>query len=346
MNPRYKQNIAHRKGKEPMKEALRVVWPREGVVELETYDVGKPEPGEVIIETEYTLISPGTELAFLHGLPNARSAYPQRPGYNHVGRIVELGRDVTDVAVGDRVISHRGHASLVRTAASGVLRVPKPVTPQQAAYATMATISMQAVRKAQVELGEATVVLGQGIIGNLAMQLARLQGALPVVAVDMIDWRLSIAAQCGADLCVNPGSGGVAAVRAAMGREDVPVVLEATGVADAVHDALALAGYRGRVVLLASTRGITQEVNFYQEIHRRGVVVIGAHNNTRPKHESSQAYWTEHDDWDAALRFMAAGRLLVDPLTTDTIPAAEAPRGYELLRSDRSAHMGVLLNWA
>jgi 2-desacetyl-2-hydroxyethyl bacteriochlorophyllide A dehydrogenase len=334
-----------------MKDAIRVVWPQPGVVEIEPFEVGTPAPNEVLIETDYTLISPGTELAFLHALPNTRHAtFPQRPGYNHVGRIVGVGRNVTGLAVGERVISHRGHASLVRTAADSVLPVPDGVSAGQAAYSTMAAISMQSVRKAGIELGELAAVLGQGIIGNLAMQLARLNGALPVVAIDLVDWRLGIARSCGADLCINPGDGGLEAIRGAMGAADmdtdVDVVLEATGVPEAVHDALALASYRGRVVLLASTRGITQEVNFYTEVHRQGIVVIGAHNAVRPKTESSRGYWTQMDDWDVALRLMAAGRLQVDPLTTDVLPATDAAQGYELLRSDRSAHLGVLLDWS
>ncbi|MBC7236326.1 MAG: zinc-binding alcohol dehydrogenase [Chloroflexi bacterium] len=330
-----------------MEKATRIVWPRVGVVEIEEFQVGEPGPTEVLIKTLYTLISPGTELAFLHALPNTQHAgFPQRPGYNYVGRIVAVGAEVTDLNPGDLVIAHKGHASMARAAANEVLSVPEGVDPRQAVYSTMAAISMQAVRKAQIELGEAVAVLGQGIIGNLAGQLARLSGALPTVAIDLVEWRLSVARACGADMCINPGDGGLEAIRAAMGRPDVDVVLEATGAPEAVHDALALAGYRGRVVLLASTRGVTKEVNFYSEVHRRGIVIIGAHNAVRPKHESSQAYWTQKDDWDVALRLMATGRLEVSRLTTDILPASEAAKGYELLRSDKAAHLGVLLDWS
>ena len=67
--------------------------------------------------------------------------------------------------------------------------------PEEAAYFNMACISLQAVRKARIELGETVVVLGQGLVGNLALQLSRLSGGMPVVGSDLIDWRLLLSLQ-------------------------------------------------------------------------------------------------------------------------------------------------------
>jgi len=330
-----------------MEDPIRIVWPEKGRVALEPFELAKPGDDEVLIETEYSLISPGTELAFLNALPNTPGLYPQYPGYNNVGRIVELGCCVTGSAVGDRVASAAKHASMATVPASRVTKVPAGLAPERAVYHNMVAISLQAVRKAQIELGEAVLVMGQGIIGNLALQLARLSGGLPVIGTDLIGSRLALARECGADLAVNPRAEDLKAkLLELVGRDSVDVVLDATGIPQAVPDGLDLAGYRGRVVLLASTRGETERVNFYRDVHKKGLIIIGAHNSVRPRgEESTRGYWTAQDDAAVALRLMAAGRLKVAPLTTDVLKADEASEAYGLLVRARDEHLGVLLDW-
>ena len=327
--------------------ARRVVWPEKGKVELEEYEVGKPGSDEVTIETRYTLISPGTELAWLMALPQTPNRFPQYPGYNHVGTVVEVGDSVAGFSVGDRVASSGKHASLVNVPQSRLLKIPDGLPWEEAAYYRMAAISLQAVRKAQVELGEAVLVMGQGLIGNMALQLSKLSGAFPVIGADVVEERLRLSEQCGADVTVNPRSQDLkAALMDAIGRETIEVILEATGIPSVVNDCLELAGYRARLVLLASTRGITDNVNFYRHVHSKGVSIIGAHNNIRPKVESTSTYWTEPDDCRVVLRLLAAGRIKVAPLTTDVLGFQQAPLAYELLTQEKASHLGVLLDWA
>jgi len=329
-----------------MKEPVRVVWPEKGRVELEPFCLEGPGEGEVLVETEYSLISPGTELAWLNALPNTPGKFPQYPGYNHVGKVVELGGHVRGLAAGDRVASAAKHASMAVVPASKALRVPKGLTSEEAVYFNMAAISLQAVRKARIELGEAVLVLGLGIIGNLALQLARLSGGFPVIGTDLIDNRLRLASACGADLVVNPQIENLRGkLLGLIGRDSVDVVLDATGIPQAIPDCLGLTGYRGRVVLLASTRGETERVNFYRDVHKKGLTIIGAHNSVRPGYESTPGYWTAHDDGQVALRLMAAGRLRVAPLTTDVVSFQEAPKAYEFLSRAKDKHLGVLLDW-
>jgi threonine dehydrogenase-like Zn-dependent dehydrogenase len=131
-----------------------------------------------------------------------------------------------------------------------------------------------------------------------------------------------------------------------VGRNAVDVVLDATGIPQAIPEGLDLAAYRGRVVLLASSRGETERVNFYRDVHRKGLTIVGAHNSVRPRgDESTRGYWTAQDDATVALRLMDAGRLVVSPLTTDVLKAEEAPAAYDLLARAREEHLGVLLDW-
>lgn len=325
--------------------SYRVCWPELGRAVIEAFTPKAPGPGEVLVRSEVSLISPGTERAFFLGLPNASGRFPSYPGYCNCGHVVETGEGVEGLRPGDRVVSHAPHASHVTVNTERLWLVPEGLAPERAVYAVLGAISLQGVRKARVELGEAVLVQGLGLIGNLALQLARLQGALPALGLDPDEGRRALAEACGADVSLDPDATETAAAvaRVTAGRGPA-VVIEATGSAEAVGDALGWAAEQGRVVLLASTRGIT-ETNFYRDVHCKGLSVLGAHNRARPARDASPGYWTLQADGETVLRLLAAGRLRVDGLTSERLPAAEAPRAYEWLASWRKDRVGIILDW-
>jgi L-iditol 2-dehydrogenase len=332
-------------------ESLRVCWPDHGRAELAPFTLSDPKPGEVLIETEVTLISPGTERAFFLGLPNAEGRFPSYPGYSSVGRVTAIGGETAHdgsegaLKVGDRVVSGTSHAGHTVIPGDRCWRVPDGLAPEEAVYFNLASIALQGVRKARVELGEAVLILGLGLIGNMAMQLSRLHGGLPVIGLDLDAGRREIAATCGADVCFDPTAANTSeALAGETGGRGPAVVIEATGNAEAVNDALALAGMHARVVLLASTRGVA-ETNFYRDVHRKGLVLYGAHAVIVPPHDSSPGYWTRSDNNQTVLRLLNGGRLQVGPLTSEVFPAQQAPRAYEVLASWRKDLLGMLLRW-
>ncbi len=330
-----------------MIKAQRVVWPSRTKVDVETFTLPAIGDDDVLVATDCTLISPGTERAFLLGLPNAQGSYPSRPGYSNIGTVIEVGNAVTSFKVGERVASTQGHTSHFVTAPNRLLKVASAdVPPEEAVFFNLGAISLQGVRKARIELGEATLVLGQGLIGLLALQLAKLNGALPVIAADLTDSRLELAKSIGADAILNPEDTDFSEQLNAITNGHGPVVvIEATGHPDAVSTALDVAGWGARVVLLASTRGETPKVNFYRDVHKKGLILYGAHNAVRPRQESSPNYWTLKDDSHLLLTLIAEKRFDVAPLISHRVPGAEAPKAYQLLMEWNPGLLGVVLQW-
>jgi L-iditol 2-dehydrogenase len=269
----------------------QVVWPAPREVVLETKDLSDPGPGEVLIRSQVTLISPGTERAFLLALPNTTKSFPFLPGYNHVGVIEKLGDGVQDFKVGQRVVSTGRHASHVVLPATKVFPVPNGVSDEQATFWNLCVIASQAVRKTKIELGETVVALGQGVVGNLALQIAKLSGACPAVAVDPILGRRELSVKCGADMAVDPSD----REHFIQQHGKAHVVLEATISAQTIVDALKWVRPRGRVSLMGGLRGETQGLNLYEDVMRPGVSLIGAHIFTIPNEDSSPGYWTRKD---------------------------------------------------
>ncbi len=325
----------------------RVIWPDRAKVDIEEFELPPIQDDEVLVATECTLISPGTERAFLLGLPNAQGRYPSRPGYSNIGKVVEVGKDVSGFVVGDRVGTRQGHTSHFVAPPNRLLKVESSDTPaEEVVFFNLSAIALQGVRKARIELGETTLVIGQGLIGLLALQLSKLSGAVPVIAADLTDSRLKISKNVGADYTLNPEDKDFSERLAdATMKKGPTVVIEATGHPDAINTALDVAGWGARVVLLASTRGETPSVNFYRDVHKKGLILYGAHDSIRPRQESSPNFWTTEDDSRLMLSLIVQKRFIVAPMISHRVPGHDAPKAYQLLMEWNPGLLGVVLQW-
>lgn len=330
----------------------RVVWPERGKVVLEDFDLADaPGEGQILTGAKYTMISPGTERAFLLGLPNTSQNYPQRAGYNYVGEIIKVGKGVNELKEGDIVVASSNHASHAILSAASVLKVPKvgaqhAVPLEHAAFFNLGSIALQGVRKAKIELGESVLIMGQGLIGQLALQLSKLDGGLPVIASDMFANRLKVSVECGADVALKADEPTFVSQLMEATKDGAAVVIEATGHPEPVNQAFKLARNGGRVVLLASSRGETQAVNFYRDVHKKGLIVLGAHASVRPSHDSYPGYWSWRNDCQTILRLMAHKRLMLDPLITHRFSYTQVVSAYELLMAWDAGLMGVIFDWS
>lgn len=340
---------AHRN---PPPQSQRIVFTAPGEAALQSASTPRPGPGELLIQTEVSLISPGTERAFFLGLPNTSRSYPMPTGYSNVGTVVAIGpRPDTNAAgqtwtIGDRVANPGNHAAYVAVDPTRCVPIPADLASADAVFYHLLTIALQGIRRARIEVGEPVAILGAGLIGLLAAQCARANGGAPVITIDPETRRHTYAQSSGADLTTAlQGDPLVDFLAAHTGGSGPPVVIEATGHPDAIVTAMELAAPGGRVVLLGSTRGETEQVNFYREVHRKGIAVIGAHNIARPRVDSRPGCWTQSDDNLAVMRLLSLGRLRLKHLVTHRFAWHAALDAYALLKAWDADALGILLDW-
>ncbi len=190
------------------------------------------------------------------------------------------------------------------------------------------------------------VILGAGIIGLIATQLARLDGARPVIVLDLADNRLALAHRLGANLVVNPGrEDAVEAIFAATGGRGAPAILEATGNAQVIPQALKMAANGGRIVL---TGALEEEVaiSFHAEFIRRELSLLAAFQPFCPVEDNIYWRWTQQENRRLVLEMLAAGKLRVEEMLTHTFGAEEAAHVYERIKAADRDMLGVLLQWA
>jgi threonine dehydrogenase-like Zn-dependent dehydrogenase len=173
--------------------------------------------------------------------------------------------------------------------------------------------------------------------------LLRLAGAFPVVACDLSAERLAVAERSGADACLRPGEGDpVAALRACNRGRRADVVIDVTGAPGSFPLATQLARTLGRVVLLGSPRGPVT-VDLHDDVHTRGLQIIGSHASTTPHQETPHTPWSLRRNIEYFFGLLEAGRLEVVDLVSHRFGLSEAARAYAMLQADRTQAMGVLL---
>lgn len=330
-------------------KASHVVFTDRLRVDIRERDLPEPASHEIQVRTACALISTGTELTVLRGQHTPGSvwdklfAYPWDAGYCNVGTVIKAGSEVTKFKAGDRVSSTGPHADFFNISEADCLLIPEKVPDDEAAFATIAQIVMQGVRQAGITLGENVAVCGLGLLGQMTVALARHVGAWPIVAVDLELFRQQLAKGLGATVASGPDQ---AAEIISNLTEDrmADVVFEVTGSPVVVPKAIEWTRKLGRFVMISSPTGPTT-IDFHDLVNARGTVIIGAHNYTHASVANEYNRWTRNADTAYYLSLVGAGLIKCESLITHRFSWREAAAAYDQLLNDRSATLGVILEW-
>jgi|YNPNPStandDraft_1061719.scaffolds.fasta_scaffold22317_3 2-desacetyl-2-hydroxyethyl bacteriochlorophyllide A dehydrogenase len=311
-----------------------------------------PGEGELLVQTSRTLISTGTELTILSGEfpPGSKWAeygkFPFVPGYDHIGVVVEVGSKVDPSWLGRKVASYAPHAAYVTLRPEAVRPVPAAIPDEEAAFFTLAEIVMNGVRRGEVRWGEAVVVYGLGLLGQLTARCCHFAGARPVIGVDVSEERLKRLPQAPGFQGVNPGRQNlVEIVREQTQGRMADVAFEVTGNPELIPREFEALKRQGRLVILSSPRGPTSSFDFHDLCNSPSYTLIGAHNSSHPPVETPSNPWTQKRHAELFFHLLASGEWEVKPLISHRAPYTEAPRLYEMLLEDRTQAMGVVLEW-
>ena len=250
-------------------------------------------------------------------------------GYCNVGTVIEVGRDVTEFKVGDRVASNGPHAEYVSVPKNLVAKIPGGVSDEQAAFTVIGSIGLQGIRLVNPTLGETVVVVGLGLIGLITAQLLKANGC-NVIGFDFDQTKVDLANSYGID-AVNPGKGA----------KQVEYVLEKTNQAgcdaviitasnpsnEIISQSAQMSRKRGRIVLVGVIGLDIKRSDFYEkELSFQVSCSYGPGRYDSSYEEGGNDYplpyirWTEKRNFEAVLNALANGTLDVDSLITERVP--------------------------
>ncbi len=367
----------------------QIVQPLRGGA-VSVLEVPRPVPGptEVLVRTIASVISPGTERAVTalaqaslvakararpdlvrqvvrkartEGLAATRQAVQGKLaqdlalGYSAAGVVIEAGPAVTGLRPGQLVATGgAGQASHAEfQAVPGLLcaAVPDGVAAQDAAFTTITSIALHALRIAEVGPGAKVVVLGLGLIGQLAARLAMAAGC-DVAGIDPAGHPRAVAAAAGVLALDEAGEQTTDQVISWSRHRgaDAVLICAAGRSSDAVLRAPALCRDRAAVVIVGDVGLQLTRTPFYErELSVRFARSYGP-GRYDPSYEAwgvdypaGQVRWTEGRNFEAVLDLMAAGRLAVADLVTHTFSIADADAAYRLIEQRTEPYLAIRL---
>lgn len=317
---------------------IAIEYPSRG--EMHFVDIGNPPdsaPGEILIETEHSGITNGTERHALLGEHSWRGHFPSRHGYQHVGIIRSAGKEVEGFSEGDRVffgqyVGHRGwnlQDLSVGKALHLVAKIPREMDPRPLALLGVAGVAMRGVRRFRVKKGQRVWVVGGGLIGQFAAQSAKAFGA-EVTLTEPVPSRLSRARELGVDRALNPH--GEDFEESLKEGSPYDCILDTSGYRSLLDDIwrLRLLGHGGVIGLVA----VRSETSFFWPLLHptEGSIEVSCHFGL--------------DDIRLLIELIGKGDIKIEPLITHREPIERAPSVYGALRDRPTELLGVVFDWA
>ena len=331
-------------------QAKAVVFPAPNRVEVRNVSCPDPGPGDAVVRVTHSWISNGTEGSFLRGERIAGDTayregdpwpFPIVAGYQKIGVVEWVGKDIADLAVGETVFcamgkvegmfqSMGGQVSPSVSPRSQIWKLPEGVDPLAFAGLVLTQVGYNCGQRAcPCRIGDAAVVLGDGMVGHWAAQTLAWRGARTLL-VGRHDDRLARFASGPSRRTVNAkAEDWLAAVRRWL-PGGVQVVVDTVGSLQALHEIMPLMRREGHIV----------SAGFYGTDDLLSVQPL--RNWELSVHMVSG--WTQRR-MDETVALVANGVLDTLPLITHRFPADRAGDAWELIESKREPVLGVILEW-
>jgi len=370
---------------------MKQVLMRKGHVFVEEIPAPLIEKGHVLVEVSYSLISTGTELSSLQssGQPLIKKALNQSEkvkklwhylrnkgiqktvaklkgqigqaiplGYSCSGLVIQTGEDIIDLNPGDQVACAgagiANHAEIVLVPRNLLVKVPKGCTLKDASSVTLGAISMQGVRRADLQLGEIVSVIGLGLLGQITVQLLKAAGCI-VFGIDIDNRRVSLAKKLGADAAFNSTQENIDNEIRHLTNDhgvDATIITAASSSNAIVQQAMEITRKKGRVVVVGAVGlGLNRSPFYEKEID---FLISCSYGPGRydEKYEKrgldypySYVRWTENRNMQEYLRLVADGKIHLEEILEREYELSQAPTAYEELKSTSEKPLGIILKY-
>lgn len=279
-------------------------------------------------------------------------------GYSSAGVVIAVGKNIADINVGDRVACAGGgkasHAEVVAVPRNLVAKIAEGVSYEEASFATLGAIAMHGIRRTGRQFGETIVILGVGLLGQLAVQIAKAAG-YDVVVIDKDPERTELAKKMGADLGLIVGkhdiekevlycTNGIGA--------DAVVIYAATPSSEPANLGMMLARKKGRIVVVGDVGMDLERSVFYEKELDFLMSTSYGPGRYDPLYEEKgidypigYVRWTENRNMQAFLDLLKNRKISVKPLIDAIFPVEEAKEAYELIVKGEKTPLGVALKY-
>jgi threonine dehydrogenase-like Zn-dependent dehydrogenase len=306
-----------------------LIAPAQEQVAFREYESRPLQAGEVRVKSRFGAAKHGTEMALFKGYAALRGRYdpeykvfvPGQPGVRYpvvlgnmcVGEVIEVAPGVDGIDMGESVFRYGGFREEHIWPAAKVRKLPAGVPWQAAVCLDPADFALGAVRDGNVRIGDAVAVFGMGAIGLIVVQLAKLAGAYPVIAVEPLALRAQAAAECGADLVLDPAQCDAGLeIKKATNKRGADVCIEYSGHYLALQTALRGVAYNGIVVAGAFPGSYPAGLDLGAEAHMNRPKIVFSRACSEPNPDYPN--WNEERIFEVVWRLLCTGAIKATPI--------------------------------
>lgn len=332
---------------------MKAVAAWKGNIVITDMEAGVPPAGHVLVRTEYSAISPGTEMSFIRKASERKALL----GYSAVGVIEEIGANVAHLKEGQRVACYGApyvrHAERFTVPGNLTAVVPEHVRPEEAAFAGLGAIAIHALRTADLRFGESAIVVGLGILGQIIAQVAS-SAAIRFAGLDLNANRAGLLKKQGIEhVYDSPERLEDQLDRLTGGYGADCVILCASGPGEElINRSLRWIRDKGRIVIVGDlSTEFSRELMFGKEaqvlISRAGGPGRYDEQYELENRDYPIGYvrWTEGRNIGEYIRLLSEQRSSIMPLISDKFPLERAEEAYSKYGNNPSSVMGTLLTY-
>lgn len=312
-------------------------------VRLAEIDAHDPGPEDVVIKTEYSFISNGTERHLhLQEFPDRPTPFPKVSGYQCVGRVEWTGNEVNDLTTGDRVFTRSNrvadmdnplggvHAYTIVTPANEVIRLPAKVDAVEASALVVAQVGYNAASRMPQENTNGSLVIGDGLIGQFTAQALCARG-FRVLLAGHHDYRLELArAAVPAIETCNTAIEPLDERLREFSERCVGRILDSVANPATLEQSIELIAPFGHLAVVGWQGGL-QSLNVHQAFCKECTVHFPAGSN--------------RERLTATLDLISTGKMRVNPLITHRFNAKDFAEVCRLLSSTDAEYLGIVVDW-
>jgi 2-desacetyl-2-hydroxyethyl bacteriochlorophyllide A dehydrogenase len=321
-------------------------------IEIQEKTLAPLDPGDMLVETQFSAISPGTELLIYRGhAPTELSVdeniaalggsleYPLQYGYAAVGTVIEVGDDLPTKWIDRTVFSFQPHQNYFITKPEHVIPLPEGISLQSAVFLPNMETAVNFLMDGHPIIGERVAVFGQGIVGLLTTALLSKFPLKDLMTLDLYPNRRAASLDAGAIQSFDPRN--ATALSQVRGEIGADLVYELSGSPKSLDQAISVTGFAGRVVVGSWYGRKRVSLDLGGHFHRSRIQIISSQ-------VSSLAPFIR-GRWNKSRRFDLAWEMIhqmhPERWITHLLPFEQAPQGYHLLDQNPYEVIQVLLDY-
>jgi len=321
-------------------------------IEIREITLQPPAPGELLVETQVSAISAGSELLIYRGQAptemaaddgisalSGSLAYPLQYGYAAVGLVTQIGESLSQEWVGRSVFSFQPHQTHFTATPEQIIPLPEGISSQAAVFLPNMETAVTLVMDGRPLIGERVAVFGQGIVGLLTTAVLAQFPLEEILTLDLLPNRRAASLDAGASRSFDPAD--TDTLEQVRGQKGLDLAYELSGSSSGLDQALTITGFAGRVVI----------GSWYGQ-KRANLDLGGAFHRSRIQLLSSQVSSLNPaltGRWDKARRFSLAWEMIrqirPERWITQRVPFQKASQAYQLLDQSPGEAIQVLLDY-